>query len=193
MMRARFLLMLCLTVLGGAWAPNAFAWWNNDWAFRKEISFDLTAQGADIAGAATDVPILVRLSMGNFQYFADAKPDGSDFVFIAADDKTPLKHHIERFDSQGQMAFVWVRVPRLTGGAKTDKLFLYYGNKEATAGGDAPGSFDKNQALLDRDFQPRVEAGEFEVLIGPSADRDTLISVRIHLDGVFDPSDPSFY
>jgi biopolymer transport protein ExbB len=148
MNRARFALMLCLVLIGGAWGQDARAWWNNDWEFRKEISFDLSQAGADIAGTPADVPILIRLSLGNFQYFADAKPDGSDFVFIGSDDKTPLKFHIERFDPQAQIAFVWVRMPHLTGGAKTDKIFLYYGNKKATSGADAPGTYDTPQALV---------------------------------------------
>jgi biopolymer transport protein ExbB len=144
----RTLLAMSLLMLGSVWAQSAFAWWNGDWAFRKEIDFDLSKNGADIAGSPSDVPVLIRLSLANFQYFNDAKPDGSDFVFIAADDKTPLKHHIERFDSQAQIAFVWVRVPRLTGGVNTDKVFLYYGNKKATSGVDAPGTYDANQALV---------------------------------------------
>jgi biopolymer transport protein ExbB len=140
--------MLVLTLLGSAWGQNAFAWWNGDWAFRKEITFDLTPGGADIPGTPTDVPILIRLSLGNFQYFADSKPDGSDFRFVAADDKTPLKYHIERFDPQSQIAFVWVRMPRLTGGTNTDKVFLYYGNKNAPSAADAAGTYDTNQALV---------------------------------------------
>ena len=148
MNRNRWWALLTLAVLGGAWGAPAFAWWNGDWAFRKEIDFDLTPTGADIPGAPSDVPILIRLSLGNFQYFGDAKPDGSDFVFVGADDKTPLKHHVERFDAQAQIAFVWVRVPRLTGGAKTDKIFLYYGNKNATSSADAPGTYDTNQVLV---------------------------------------------
>jgi biopolymer transport protein ExbB len=146
--RVRTWLLLSLAVLGTTWGHDARAWWNSDWAFRKEITFDLTAAGADVPGAPTDIPVLIRLSLGNFQYFADSKPDGSDFRFVAADDKTPLKYHIERFDPQSQLAFVWVRVPRLTGGANTDKVFLYYGNKTAPAAADAPGTYDANQALV---------------------------------------------
>jgi len=148
MSRARALLLFCLGIFGLTWGAEALAWWNGDWAFRKEISFDLTPTGADIPGAPTDVPILIRLSLGNFQYFADAKPDGSDFRFIAADDKTPLTFHIERFDAQTQIALVWVRVPRLTGGARTDKVFLYYGNKKATSAADPAGTYDIDQALV---------------------------------------------
>ncbi len=144
----RFLSILALLVLGSAWGANARAWWDDSWVYRKEIDFDLTPKGADIAGAATDVPVLIRLSLGNFQYFNDAKPDGSDFRFVAADDKTPLKFHIERFDAQTQIALVWVRVPRLTGGAATDKIFLYYGNKSATSAADPAGTYDTNEALV---------------------------------------------
>jgi biopolymer transport protein ExbB len=146
--RVRIFLTLILAFGGTAASQNALAWWNGDWAFRKEITFDLTPAGADIKGAASDVPILIRLSLGNFQYFADAKPDGSDLRFIASDDKTPLKYHIERFDSQTQIALVWVRLPLLTGGANTDKIYLYYGNKSAPGADDAPGTYDANQALV---------------------------------------------
>lgn len=140
--------MLGLIAVGLTWGQQARAWWDGDWAFRKEITFDLTPAGADIPGAPADVPILIRLSLGNFQYFGDAKADGSDFRFIAADDKTPLKFHIERFDPQSQIALVWVRMPRLTGGANTDKIFLYYGNKKATSAADTAGTYDTNQALV---------------------------------------------
>jgi biopolymer transport protein ExbB len=148
MSRLRALLLLCLGAFGLSWGADALAWWHGDWSFRKEISFDLTPTGADIPGAPTDVPVLIRLSLGNFQYFADAKPDGSDFRFIAADDKTPLTFHIERFDPQAQIALIWVRVPRLTGGARTDKILLYYGNKKATSAADPAGTYDVDQALV---------------------------------------------
>ncbi|MBS0379238.1 MAG: DUF2341 domain-containing protein [Proteobacteria bacterium] len=141
-------LTVLFALLAAVWGSAALAWWNNDWSFRKEITFDLSTGGADVPGAISDVPVLIRLSLGNFQYFADAKPDGSDLRFVAADDKTPLSFHIERFDSQSQMALVWVRVPRLTGGAKTDKIYLYYGNKNAPAAADAPGTYDTAQALV---------------------------------------------
>ncbi|HKE44019.1 MAG TPA: DUF2341 domain-containing protein [Steroidobacteraceae bacterium] len=130
-------------------APIAsFAWWNEDWNFRKEITFDLSPTGADIAGTPTDIPVLIRLHVGNFSYFGDTKPDGSDLRFLAADDKTPLKFHIERYDPQNQMAFIWVLVPRLAGGSNTEKIFLYYGNKDATSASDPAGSYDRSQAVV---------------------------------------------
>jgi biopolymer transport protein ExbB len=124
------------------------AWWNDDWNYRKELTLDLTAAGANIAGSTADVPVLIRLHIGNFGYFADTKPDGADFRVIAGDDKTPLKFHVERFDAANQMAFIWVRVPKLAGGTASEKIYLYYGNPKAPAASDIPGSYDSNQALV---------------------------------------------
>jgi biopolymer transport protein ExbB len=148
MTRTRLLLVLLLGFLGGAWGQDARAWWNNDWAFRKEIKFDLSKSGADITGSPANVPVLIRLSLANFGYFGDTAPDGADVRFIASDDKTPLKYHVERYDPQAQIAFLWVQVPRLSGGANTDKVFLYYGNKKAQQAGDPGGTYDVNQALV---------------------------------------------
>ena len=126
----------------------AAGWWGNDWKFRKEFGFDLSPTGADIAGTPQDVPVLIRLSAGNFAYFTDTKADGSDFRLIAGDDKTPLKFHFEKYDPQNQMAFLWVQVPQLTGGSKAEKIYAYYGNPDATAGGDVAGTYDASQALV---------------------------------------------
>ena len=132
----------------------AASWWNGDWQYRKEIGLDLSPTGADVPATAQDVPVLVRLSVANFAYFADAKPDGSDFRVIAGDDKTPLKFHLERYDSQNQLAYLWVAVPSLTGGAKSDKFYVYYGNSSATAAADPAGTFDVNQVLALEFGQP---------------------------------------
>lgn len=141
-MRKLVALLLCF-------APVvSHAWWNDDWNFRKEIALDLSVAGASIAGSPADVSVLVRLHLGNFGYFADTKPDGSDLRFVAGDDKTPLKFHVERYDPTNNLAFVWVKVPRLAGGTNTEKVFLYYGNVKAPAGADAPGTYDANQVLV---------------------------------------------
>jgi biopolymer transport protein ExbB len=124
------------------------AWWSDEWNFRKEITFDLTDKGANITGTPTDVPVLIRLHLGNFGYFGDTKPDGSDLRFVAGDDKTPLKFHIERYDATSQLAFVWVNVPRLSGGLATDKIYLYYGNSKSGATPKSSESYDVSQVLV---------------------------------------------
>jgi biopolymer transport protein ExbB len=138
---------LCLLLL--CCLPTAsFAWWNDDWNFRKEISFNLSASGADIAGSPADVAILLRLHVGNFGYFGDAQPDGSDLRFVASDDKTPLKHHVERYDATNQLAYIWLSMPRLTGGQSTDKVFLYYGNQKAATQPQSAETYGTAQVLV---------------------------------------------
>jgi biopolymer transport protein ExbB len=127
---------------------HAASWWNNDWKYRKEITFDLSPAGADVAGTATDVPVLIRLSLANFSYFTDTKPDGSDFRLIAGDDKTPLKFRFEKYDAQSQIALLWVRVPQISGGSKNEKIYAYYGNPDAPGAEDVPGTYDTSQALV---------------------------------------------
>ena len=124
------------------------AWWSDDWNFRKEITFDLSPAAADISGTPSDVPVLIRLHLGNFGYFGDTQPDGSDLRFVAGDDKTPLKFHVERYDATSQLAFVWVNVPRLSGGLNTDKIYLYYGNKSSTSAQKSSESYDAAQVLV---------------------------------------------
>jgi len=138
-------------VLAAALLPAlalAASWWNNDWKYRKELGFDLSPAGADVSGSLQNFPVLVRLSLANFSYFNDTKADGSDFRLISGDDKTPLKFHFEKYDPQDQMAFLWVEVPQLTGGAKSDKIYAYYGNPDAPAAADAPGTYDTSQVLV---------------------------------------------
>jgi biopolymer transport protein ExbB len=147
LMKGSVKLLVAATALIPALALAA-SWWNNDWKYRKEISFDLSPTGADVAGTPQDVPVLVRLSLANFSYFNDTKPDASDFRVVASDDKTPLKFHFEKYDPQNQMALLWVRVPQITGGSKTDKIFAYYGNPDAPAAADVPGSYDASQILV---------------------------------------------
>jgi len=124
----------------------AAAWWNDEWQLRKKITIDASASGANITDPIGATPVLVRLHVGNFR-FGQAKDDGSDLRFVASDDKTPLKHHIEKYDSLLAEALVWVAVPNLQPGAKAD-IWLYSGNKKAVATSDPKGTFDPDTQLV---------------------------------------------
>ncbi|ATY34201.1 DUF2341 domain-containing protein [Sphingomonas psychrotolerans] len=118
-------------------ATPASAWWQADYAYRTRIN--LNAQAAGVTGEVSRAPVLVRLHQGNFN-FADVKPDGSDLRFVAGDDRTPLKFHIEKWDVAGQTALIWVDVQALQPG-QAAAIYAYYGNKEAKPGQDVAGSF----------------------------------------------------
>ena len=120
------------------------AWWNDGWQYRKKINFNTTPTGADIKENLTDVPLLVRLHSGNFN-FTNAREDGGDIRFVAADDMTLLKHHIEKFDTLDEIALVWVKVPRIAGSTDQGFIRMYYGNENAIGGQGALRPFSVDQ------------------------------------------------
>ncbi|SNS69312.1 outer membrane transport energization protein ExbB [Sphingomonas laterariae] len=135
-------------------AAPAHAWWDSEFAYRTRI--DLNTQAAGITGEVARAPVLVRLHQGNFN-FADVKADGLDLRFVAGDDRTPLKFHVERWDHAGQTALVWVDVQGLQPG-QASAIFAYYGNEAAEAGQDVAGTFAADYRLVyhfDNEGAPR--------------------------------------
>jgi len=118
-----------------------------DWAHKKKLGFDTTASGSEIKEEVAQLPVLVRLHSGNFT-FSQAKPDGADLRFFAADGKTALKHHIENFDATNELANVWVSFPKLAANAKSDSMVMAWGNDKATSTSDAKTVYDASQILL---------------------------------------------
>lgn len=102
------------------------AGWDDAWSYRIKINLDNT----QVSQQLTQVPLAVRLHAGNFPFSA-SNPDGSDLRFVAADDKTQLPFHIDKYDATYGIALVWVQVPTLGGNAAPQHFWLYYGNPEA--------------------------------------------------------------
>jgi biopolymer transport protein ExbB len=101
--------------------------WNKEWTGHKKIS--INAQS--VTEAASQVPVVVRLHSGNFD-FTNLNIDGSDLRFVAADDKTELKYYIEKFDAVNELAIVWVQLPSIKADDKDAHFWAYYGNEKAT-------------------------------------------------------------
>jgi biopolymer transport protein ExbB len=145
----RTILLPLLILLAGVIAlPEraAATWWNGDWSYRKEITIDAGAGGGNVTSDAGRVPVLVRLHDGNFK-FKDAKDDGTDIRFVAADDKTPLNSHIEFYDSVLGMGLIWVDVPDVKAGGSI-KILMYYGNGKAPSASDSRAAYDGDQLLV---------------------------------------------
>ncbi|PTQ87386.1 DUF2341 domain-containing protein [Agitococcus lubricus] len=142
-LRAKTLLSFAVLGLVGL-SSQAQAWWSNDWAYRKSITLD--AQAAGVSNEQNTVPVLIRLHEGILK-FTDVAPDGADIRFVADDDKTPLKFHIEKFDSVFNLGFVWVHVPKLAAGKPTS-IWMYYGNQKATPENNSKDTYDANQVAV---------------------------------------------
>ena len=121
-------------------------WWNDGWQYRKKISFNTTATGADVKENLSGVPVLIRLHSGNLN-FTNLREDGGDLRFVTADGTTLLKHHIEKFDTLDEIALVWVKIPRVAGDSDQGFIWMYYGNENAMGGQDPGGTFGINQTV----------------------------------------------
>ena len=149
MNRAKTIKSLMIAALAAAFLScTAHAWWNDERTLRKKITLDTTEKGLALPDAAGTVPLLIRLHEGNFK-FDMAKEDGSDLRFVAADEKTLLTYHIEKWDALMGEAFVWVKVPEVKQGAQIT-FWLYYGNSgpKAVRVDDAKGTYDRDTALV---------------------------------------------
>jgi biopolymer transport protein ExbB len=130
----------------GAGSATA-SWWNADWQNRVKIDADAGPKGANIGEAIGRTQVLIRLTQGNFK-FDSANQDGSDIRFVAADDKTPLHYHIEKWDGLvDQVALIWVDVPDLAPGTASS-FYMYWGNQKAADGADAHATYDPDQLVV---------------------------------------------
>jgi biopolymer transport protein ExbB len=116
---------------------TAHAWWNGDWKHRTKVTLNTTAAGVETKAAESGIAVPVRLHSGNFDFLSAAQ-DGSDLRFVAADDKTPLKYTVERFDATNELALVWVQVPSVAPGTDKNTVYAYFGNEKAKAEAASP-------------------------------------------------------
>ena len=128
-----------------------------EWAHKKKLAFDTTPNGTELTADVAQLPLLIRLHSGNFT-FGEAKPDGTDLRFFAADGKTPLSYHIENFDPTNELANVWVSLPKLTANANTDALIMAWGNPKAPAAMSAKATYDATQLLVQHFVQDFKDA-----------------------------------
>lgn len=122
-------------------STSAHAWWNGDFKQRTKVTLNTSAQGVETKDALSGVVVPVRLHSGNFD-FLSAKPDGSDLRVVGADDKTPLKYWIERFDGANELAVVWVQLPSVAPGTDKNTVHVYAGNEKAAAEAGSAAIFD---------------------------------------------------
>jgi biopolymer transport protein ExbB len=120
---------------------QANAWWNGDFKHRTKVTLNTTAQGVETKETLSGVVVPVRLHSGNFD-FLTAKPDGSDLRVVAADDKTPLKFWVERFDGTNELGVVWVQLASVAPGTDKNFIHVYAGNDKAAAEPSSPALFD---------------------------------------------------
>ncbi len=108
----------------------------SSWIYSRDITLNPTTAGG-ITATETNYPLLVRLTTaggsgaGNFT-FSQAAGNGSDIRFTASDNTTDLPYEIERWDSTGGAADIWVKVNSVNNTANT-VIRMYWGKSGTTA------------------------------------------------------------
>ena len=95
------------------------------WAHSADLFFDTSPNGANVAANVRDFPVLIRLRAANFN-FSQAMKQGQDLRFAKADGKQ-MAYEIERWDSAGKAADVWVRVDTVPGAYQGLFAHMYWG------------------------------------------------------------------
>jgi hypothetical protein len=124
---------------GGEVEPG---WWNENWSYRKKLTFDNSGQSE----ALVNFSVLVVLNSSNFDY-SKVKSDGTDLRFIDTDNVAELKYHIEDWDTSGN-SYIWVNVPHIAANSDTDYIWMYYGNPNATDVQDESATYDENYVMV---------------------------------------------
>ncbi|MEA3439394.1 MAG: DUF2341 domain-containing protein [Chloroflexota bacterium] len=93
---------------------------DTEWGYRNPVTVTCPCDQP-----ATDYQVQVLLDSINFD-FTKALPDGSDLRVTDVDGVTQIPFWIEVWDSSGEQASIWIKVPELP--LSGTAIYLYYGN-----------------------------------------------------------------
>lgn len=148
--RARAIAAAALIATAFAAAPavsqeNHATWNHHTYIGMNPFSY---GGGAGLSGDVLNVPVLVRLDSVNFgSGFAQSSGHGADLRFTKRDDVTRLPHQIERWDSAGRKAEVWVRLDTVHGAAVT-AFRMHWGKPGAADSANGSAVFDTANGFL---------------------------------------------
>ena len=114
--------------------------------YSARLYLNTTSLGANSAGNILRFPVLIRLTIGNFN-FNEAQTDGGDVRFLKSNG-VPLPFEIERWDAAGQQAEIWVNVDTVFGNDSTHYVNMYWGVSTGSSRGslislsNGPAAFD---------------------------------------------------
>jgi hypothetical protein len=130
------LLSLALAV-GFASAQDVYSTWGSS----RTVNLKTTGMG--LTGTTKKFPLLVRINSTHADVFTSSKGKGADIRFVRGNLTTRLPHQVERWDSAGKLAEIWVLVDSVPAGGTTDIKMLY--NKA----GAADSAYPRGRAVFD--------------------------------------------
>jgi hypothetical protein len=115
----------------------------SQWAHSADVFLNTLPDGANVTGEVRNFPVLIRLDGSVFD-FAQARGKGQDVRFAKADG-TRLAYQIERWDSAGAAADLWVRVDTVFGNSMDQGFKMLWGNASAADSSKGAAVFDTAQ------------------------------------------------
>jgi hypothetical protein len=125
-----------LSVASGDTTPITMPFWQ----YSKQLFLNTTMSGAGVIGNVIGFPVLVRLTRGNFD-FSQAKGKGEDVRFTKAGG-APLPYEIERWDSVGGQAEIWVKADTVYGNDDAQYSVMFWGNSTVADSSNSAAVFD---------------------------------------------------
>jgi hypothetical protein len=144
-MKTRITLILAgLISLGAVSAQENYSLWGQ----HRSRYINTTLNGANIPQNVVGFPLLVRLDSSNFgSGFAQAKGNGADIRFTKAGDVVRLPHQIERWDSAGKKADIWVLVDTVKANSRTQFIRMHWSKADAADSSRGTAVFDTSRGF----------------------------------------------
>jgi len=98
--------------------------------------------GVAISANVTRYPVLVKLDATTFTGFAQTSPNRSDVRFTKSNNTTPLNFEIERWDSVGQIADIWVLLDTVYANNSTQNFRMHWGRSGVLTASSGRAVFD---------------------------------------------------
>jgi len=115
------------------------------WAHRYKVSINTTPSGADVAENVFEFPVLLRLNSSSSPVFENTiDVQGADIRFTKSDGYTTLPYEIERWNSVGERAEIWVKTDTVYGNDMNQFIYMYTGMLAAPAASSGPSVFGSN-------------------------------------------------
>lgn len=131
--------LLCGLALSGA-VPARASDDLNSWPHSANLYYDTSPAGAGVGVFVGNFPVLVRLRASNFA-FDQAMRGGQDLRF-AKPNGAPIAYEIERWDSAGAKADVWLRIDSIPGNSQGVLARMYWGKAGAVSASDGNAVFN---------------------------------------------------
>jgi hypothetical protein len=165
-----------LVLLGSASAPIRAADDLTLWTYSNDLYFDTSPTGANVAGAVRDFPVLVRLGADNFN-FSQAMGRGQDIRFAKPSGQEIL-FEIERWDSAGRAAEIWLRIDTVPGNHQGVFARMHWGKPGSIGKSNPNGVFN-----LANDFESVWHLGGAAYAPRPNSVAGKPAAAPINYDG----------